>query len=93
MWVVELCTYQGPHTPVYGLLALLLISPFMSVPLQLLMSLLHKKGGGVALEHLFCELLLVIRPDVWGFGPDDRVITCTLLSLVTRNIYLGFLTS
>ena len=91
---MELCAYEGPHTPVYGLLALLLISPFMSVPLQLLMSLLHKKGGGVALEHLtsssvsYCWLI-----EAWSFGPNDRVITCTLLSFVTRNIYLGFLTS
>ena len=57
------CSYEGPHPPVYGLLAFLLISPFMSVPLQLLMSLLHKKGGGVTLEHLtsssvsYCWLL------------------------------------
>ena len=72
------CTYEGPHTPVYGLLAFLLISPFMSVPLQLLMSLLHKKGGGVSVEHLTSSSVSYC----WLLG-----LMCGALGLMTGSLH------
>ena len=81
MWVVELCTYEGPHPPVYGLLAFLLISPFMSVPLQLLMSLLHKKGGGVSLEHLTSSSVSYC----WLLG-----LMCGALGLMTGSLHAHY---